>query len=203
LDFNSEFEKYDSYAIKNEEKVVYLTFDQGYENGYTAKILDTLKENNVKATFFVIQDYVERNHDLVQRMIDEGHTIGNHSVHHYSMPTLDIEKSKKEILDLHDYMKNEFNYEMDMFRPPMGEYSEKSLAITQACGYKTVFWSYAYADWDPAKQMENSKAFEKVTNAAHSGCIYLLHSVSKTNAEILNDVIKDLKQKGYAFGIPE
>jgi len=203
LDFNAEFEKYDSYAIKNEENVVYLTFDQGYENGYTGKILDVLKENNVKATFFILQDYAKKNPELVQRMIDEGHTLANHSVHHYSMPTLEIDVAKKEINDFHEYMKKEFNYEMDMFRPPMGEYSEKSLAITQACGYKTVLWSYAYADWDPAKQMEPSKALEKVTNAAHSGCIYLLHSVSKTNAEILNDVILNLKEKGYSFGIPE
>jgi peptidoglycan-N-acetylmuramic acid deacetylase len=204
LDFNSVFEKYDSYAIvEQSDKVVYLTFDQGYENGYTSVILDTLKEKNVKATFFVLTDYVKRNPELVKRMIDEGHTVGNHSVHHYSMPTLDINTAKKEILDLHDYMKNEYNYTMYLFRPPMGEYSEQSLAITQACGYKTVFWSYAYADWDTKKQMDPALALEKVKKAAHPGCIYLLHSVSSTNAEILGDLIDELKSEGYTFSIPQ
>ncbi len=203
LDFNAQFGKYDSYAIKDEKNIVYLTFDQGYENGYTAKILDVLKEKKVKATFFILQDYVNRNEALVQRMIDEGHTLGNHSVHHYSMPTLDINTAKNEILGIDEYMLQKFNYEMTLFRPPMGEYSEQSLAVTQLCGYKTVLWSYAYADWDPAKQMEPSVALEKVTNAAHPGCIYLLHSVSKTNTEILSQLIDNLKSKGYSFGIPQ
>lgn len=201
--FNSQFEKYDSYAITNQENTVYLTFDQGYENGYTTVILDTLKDKNVKATFFILKDYAVRNKELVQRMIDEGHIIGNHSLHHYSMPTLDIEASKQELIGLHKYMQDEFGYEMNLFRPPMGEYSEQSLAIAQACGYKTVLWSYAYADWDVNKQMEPSKALEKVTKASHSGCIYLLHSVSKTNSEILPEVINSLISKGYSFGIPD
>ena len=129
LDFNSAFSKYNSFAIRdNQKKVIYLTFDQGYENGYTAKILDALKEKNVKATFFVLTDYVKRNPELIKRMINEGHTIGNHSVHHYSMPTLDINTARKEITEIHDYMQEEYNYTMYLFRPPMGEYSEQSLA---------------------------------------------------------------------------
>lgn len=204
LDFNSAFSKYDSYAIKEDDKkIVYLTFDQGYENGYTSKILDALKEKNVKATFFVLTDYVKRNPELIKRMIDEGHTIGNHSVHHYSMPTLDINTSRKEITELHDYMQNEYNYTMYLFRPPMGEYSEQSLAVTQSCGYKTVLWSYAYADWDTKKQMEPSVALDKVSKAAHPGCIYLLHSVSATNASILGNLIDNLKAEGYTFDIPQ
>jgi len=199
LDFNAEFGKYDSFAIKDAENTMFLTFDQGYENGYTAKILDTLKAKNVKATFFILMDYAKRNPELVQRMINEGHTLGNHSVHHYSMPTLDTEKSKAEIQGLHDYVVEEFGYEMSLFRPPMGEYSEQSLAITQACGYETVLWSYAYPDWDPLKQMEPAKALEKVTNASHSGCVYLLHSVSKTNSEILGDFIDNATEKGFTF----
>ncbi len=201
IDFNAEFKKYDSIAIGEENKKIYLTFDQGYENGYTSKILDILKEKNVKATFFVLQDYAERNPDLVIRMINEGHVVGNHSVHHYSMPTLDVNTAKKEITDFHNYIKEKFGYEMTLFRPPMGEFSEQSLATTQACGYKTIMWSFAYADWDPAKQMDNGKALTKVTKAAHSGCIYLLHSVSKTNTEILGDVIDNLKSQGYSFDI--
>lgn len=203
LDFNKAFGKYDGVAIENEEKVIYLTFDQGYENGYTSKILDVLKEKNVKATFFIIADYEKRNPELVKRMIAEGHTIGNHSVHHYSMPNLDINTAKKEINDLHNKVKEVYGYEMYLFRPPMGEYSEQSLAITQACGYKSVFWSYAYADWDVNKQIEPSKALEKVTKAAHSGCIYLLHSVSSTNAAILSDFIDNMKKQGYTFSIPQ
>ncbi len=204
LDFNSAFSKYNSFAIKEDQKkVIYLTFDQGYENGYTAKILDALKEKKVKATFFVLTDYVKRNPELIKRMINEGHTIGNHSVHHYSMPTLDINTSRKEITELHDYMISEYNYTMFLFRPPMGEYSEQSLAVTQSCGYRTVLWSYAYADWDSKKQMNPSVALEKVKKAVHPGCIYLLHSVSSTNASILGDLIDSLKAEGYTFDIPQ
>jgi len=132
-------------------------------------------------------------------MIDEGHTIGNHSVHHYSMPTLDINTCRKEITEEHDYIKEKFNYEMYLFRPPMGEFSEQSLAITQSCGYKTVLWSYAYADWNPDRQMEPSKALSKITEAVHPGAIYLLHSVSKTNCEILGEFIDNVKALGYEF----
>jgi peptidoglycan-N-acetylmuramic acid deacetylase len=203
LDFNSQFEKYDALAIAEDDNTIYLTFDQGYENGCTAKILDTLKEKNIKATFFVLDDYVKRNPELVGRMIEEGHTIGNHSVHHYSMPTLDINTAKKEISELHEYILEEYGYNMTLFRPPMGEFSEQSLAVTQACGYKTVMWSFAYADWDPDKQMDTSRALEKVSSAAHSGCIYLLHSVSKTNCEILPKLIDNLVAEGYSFSVPE
>ena len=204
LDFNSAFSKYNSFAIRdNQKKVIYLTFDQGYENGYTAKILDALKEKNVKATFFVLTDYVKRNPELIKRMINEGHTIGNHSVHHYSMPTLDINTARKEITEIHDYMQEEYNYTMYLFRPPMGEYSEQSLAVTQSCGYRTVLWSFAYADWDSKKQMNPSAALEKVKKAAHPGCIYLLHSVSSTNASILGNLIDNLKAEGYTFDIPQ
>lgn len=138
LDFNSQYSKYNATAITDNENTIFLTFDQGYENGYTSVILDVLKEKNVKATFFVIQDYVDRNPELVQRMIDEGHNIGNHSVHHYSMPDRTFDENIQEIQGLHDYMLENFNYEMTMFRPPMGEYSEKTLAITQKCGYKKI-----------------------------------------------------------------
>lgn len=199
-DFNNQFLKYDSYAINDtDEKVICITFDQGYENGYTAKILDTLKEKGVKANFFILHDYAVRNPELVKRMIDEGHTIGNHSVHHYSMPTLDINTCRKEITDAHKYILDKFGYDMTTFRPPMGEFSEQSLAVTQSTGYKTILWSYAYADWDPAKQMEPAKALDKLTKAVHPGAIYLLHSVSKTNCEILGQFIDSAKTQGYSF----
>ena len=200
LEFNAEYEKYSAKAIDDtDEKVIYLTFDQGYENGYTAKILDVLKEKGVKATFFVLQDYAQRNPELVRRMIDEGHIVGNHSVTHRSQPTLSVEECKSDIMELHEYMLKNFGYTMTRFRPPCGEFSERSLAVAQECGYETWFWSFAYADWDPEKQPDPAEAVEMLTNAAHCGEILLLHSVSKTNAEILSGVIDNLLAQGYTF----
>lgn len=199
LDFNHTYHKYNAEAIDERSSKITLTFDQGYENGYTAKILDTLKEKHVSAVFFLVQDYAERNPMLVKRMIDEGHTIANHSVHHYSMPELSEEDCKAEIMGLHDYIKENYGVEMNLFRPPMGEYSEYSLAATQDCGYKTVLWSFAYADWNVDDQPEPMAAMEKLVNAAHPGAIYLLHSVSKTNADILGDMIDNIRARGYEF----
>lgn len=199
LDFNSKYGKYNAKAINDEKGTITLTFDQGYENGYTAKILDTLKEKNVKATFFVLQDYAEKNPELVQRMIDEGHIVGNHSVTHKSMPDLTEEECTQEIQGLHDYIKENFDYEMTMFRPPMGEFSEFSLAVTQKCGYETELWSFAYADWDVNAQPSEEEAYGKLTSALHDGAIYLLHSVSPVNAEILPDFIDAALEAGYKF----
>lgn len=199
LDFNNLYSKYNAIAITDNENKIFLTFDQGYENGYTSQILDILKYKNVKATFFVILDYVERNPELVQRMIDEGHNIGNHSMSHYSMPDCSFEENIDEIMQLHNYMLENFNYEMTMFRPPMGEYSEKTLAITQKCGYKTILWSYAYADWDVNNQMSEELALGKLESSLHNGAIYLLHSVSSTNTAILDDFIDLAMEKGYSF----
>jgi len=171
------------------------------ENGYTSVILDTLKEKNVKAIFFVLEDYAEKNPELIERMIDEGHVIGNHSKSHYSMPELSGEKCKQEISSLHQYMIENFNYEMSMFRPPMGEFSEYSLAQTQLAGYQTVMWSFAYADWDVNNQPDYETAYEKLVNAIHPGAIYLLHSVSKTNAEVLPAFIDKMHSLGYEFKV--
>lgn len=203
VDFNEKYSKYNAVAISNnsDDKTITLTFDQGYENGYTSVILDTLKEKNVKAIFFVLQDYAEKNPELVKRMIDEGHIVGNHSVSHYSMPSLSGEECKNEIMGLHDYMLENFNYEMTLFRPPMGEFSEYSLAQTQAVGYKTVLWSYAYADWDVTAQPDYETAYQKLVSAVHPGAIYLLHSVSKTNAEVLPAFIDKLTSMGYEFKV--
>lgn len=199
-DFNAEYGQLGAYALKEtDEKVIYLTFDQGYENGYTAGILDTLEEKGVKATFFVVGDYARRNGDLVQRMIDEGHTVGNHSMSHYSMPGLSQNECAEEISSLHDYVKESFGYEMTLFRPPMGEYSEASLKYTQDCGYESVLWSFAYCDWNVDSQPDPAAAKEKIISSAHCGAVYLLHSVSATNAQILGDVIDELKAQGYRF----
>ena len=125
--------------------------------------------------------------------------MGNHSWSHPSMPTIDVEEAADEILKLHDYVKENFSYEMTLFRPPMGEFSEQTLALTQQLGYKSVFWSYAYEDWDPDNQMGAEAAFEKTTAAEHEGAIYLLHAVSKDNAEILGDLIDDMRANGYTL----
>lgn len=199
LQYQDLYGKYDAYFIEKQEKVIYLTFDEGYENGYTSQILDTLKEKECPAVFFVTYDYVNRNPELVQRMINEGHVVGNHSWSHPSMPTVSIDEAKDEIMKLHEFVKTNFGYEMTLFRPPMGEFSERTLALTQQLGYKSVFWSYAYADWDPDNQIGMQQAYEKVTSAEHEGAIYLLHAVSKDNAEILGRVIDDMRANGYTL----
>lgn len=199
LDFNANYGKYGATALREDKKNILLTFDQGYENGYTAQILDTLKEKKVKAVFFLLQDYAERNPELVQRMIDEGHIVGNHSVSHYSMPDLSVEECRQEIEGLQEYMKQNFGVTMKLFRPPMGEFSEQSLSVTKDCGLSTMLWSFAYADWDVNAQPDPAQAKEKLIGAAHEGAIYLLHSVSQTNAEVLGEVIDGIRDEGFEF----
>lgn len=199
LDFNANYGKYGATALREDKKNILLTFDQGYENGYTAQILDTLKEKKVKAVFFLLQDYAERNPELVQRMIDEGHIVGNHSVSHYSMPDLSAEECRQEIEGLQEYMKQNFGVTMKLFRPPMGEFSEQSLSVTKDCGLSTMLWSFAYADWDVNAQPDPAQAKEKLIGAAHEGAVYLLHSVSQTNAEVLDEVIDGIRAEGFEF----
>lgn len=185
------------------EKVIYLTFDEGYENGYTSKILDILKANDVKAAFFVVTPYIKTNKDLIKRMVDEGHLVCNHSVHHPSMAQVALkgkEKFKEEFTGVEEIFKEVTGKEMPkFFRPPMGKYSELSLAYTKELGYKTIFWSFAYNDWDVKKQPNPEAAKKRIVDKAHNGAIYLLHAVSKTNTEVLDSVIKELKDKGFKF----
>ncbi len=201
LIYQEKYGKYDAVFIGEESPVLYLTFDCGYENGNTAPILDTLKEKGVQAVFFVVSDYVDRQPELVQRMIDEGHAIGNHSDKHPCMPEQTVERCEQEIMTLHNRMIEEFGYTMNLFRPPAGEFSERTLAQTQELGYKSVFWSYAYADWDPNNQMGPDKALPKITAALHPGAIYLLHAVSPDNAAILGDFIDAAREQGYEFAL--
>lgn len=188
---------YNAFFIGDDKNEIYLTFDEGYENGYTAEILDTLGEKNVKAAFFVTLDYCKGSPELVRRMIAEGHTVGNHTVSHPSMPDCSDEQMTAEITELHDYVRNEFGYEMTLFRFPMGEFSEHCLSVVSSLGYKSVFWSFAYSDWDASKQLEPAAAVHKITHATHSGCVFLLHAVSKTNAEILPQLIDFWTDNGY------
>ena len=187
-------------ALGNREsKAIYLTFDEGYEAGYTSQILEILKENEVKATFFLTAHYINTQEELVKQMIEDGHIIGNHTVNHKSMPSLTEEEIKKEVMDLHQSVYEKFGYEMKYIRPPKGEFSEKSLQVTNSLGYKTVMWSFAYEDWNEEKQPNEEKAKEKILNNLHNGEIMLLHGNSKTNTNILDTIIKEAKNTGYEF----
>ncbi|AEF94353.1 delta-lactam-biosynthetic de-N-acetylase [Desulfotomaculum nigrificans CO-1-SRB] len=192
-------EKYDGLYHGNlAGKNIYLTFDEGYENGYTAKILDALKEANVKAAFFITGDYIKRNPELVQRMVNEGHIVGNHTDHHPSLPEVSNERIKKELSTLSQEFEQLTGKKMKYLRPPKGEYSERTLKVTRELGYRNVFWSVALVDWQPdAGSPEQNKA--TVMQRLHNGAIVLLHAVNKANAEMLPDLIKECKQQGYQF----
>lgn len=195
--------KYSGYYVgTTTSKVIYLTFDEGYENGYTGKILDILKVNNVKAAFFVTKPYIIQNPELIKRMVNEGHIVGNHTSTHPSMPSKasDINAFKKEFTETETAFKNLTGVKMPMFfRPPMGKYSERSLYLTQSLGYKNIFWSFAHRDWlvDDQPSVETTKS--RILNGVHNGEIMLLHAVSKSNTEALDSVIKTLKSQGYRF----
>lgn len=198
---NKMYEKHDAKWLLDDKNRICLTFDEGYENGFTPAILDTLKEKNVKAVFFVTFDFVSANPELTQRMIDEGHIVGNHTWHHYDMTTVSVDVAKEEIEYLHNYMKDNFDYTMSYFRFPEGSFSEQNLGIVKELGYKSVFWSYAYADWDVDNQIDEDKAFTGICESTHAGEIMLLHAVSKTNASILGKVIDDVHKQGYEFTV--
>ncbi len=193
-------EKYGAVYLDSEPRSLYLTFDEGYENGYTAKILDVLKENQVPAAFFVTGPYIEKEPELIKRMVEEGHVVGNHTVNHPSMPEVQsAEKLKSEITELQDAFRELTGQEMRFFRPPMGEYSERTLAITRDLGYTSVFWSFAYKDWDVKNQKGTEYAYAQITDGVHDGAVLLLHAVSKDNTQVLERVIQDLKAKGFRF----
>ena len=181
----------------SEKKYIYITFDEGYEAGYTEKILDTLKENNVKATFFITAHYLNTNEELVKRMIDEGHIVGNHTVNHKSMPDISNEEIKKEVMDLHLAIYEKFGYEMKYIRPPKGEYSERTLNECNTLGYKTVMWSFAYKDWEENNQSGEENAKKMIINNFHNGEIMLLHGNSKDNCNVLGNIIQEAKNEGY------
>jgi len=192
--------KYDGYYLGNtEEKVMYLTFDEGYENGYTAKILDVLKKTNTPAAFFVTGPYVEREQELIKRMVAEGHIVGNHTVNHPGMADISEAEITEELTKLNESFKKITNTDMKFMRPPRGEFSERALATIKRNGYKTVFWSVAYADWNTDNQKGNDYAVNQVTKQFHNGAIILLHAVSKDNAEALEEIINIARSQGYTF----
>lgn len=194
---------YNAIFIKEaDEKKIYLTFDEGYEYGYSESILNTLKEKNVKAVFFVTKPYAVADPELVQRMIDEGHTVGNHSVNHPAngLPSETIDEQTNEVMETHEYVKENFGgYEMHYFRFPAGKFSEQSLAIVNNCNYTSVFWSFAYYDYDVNNQPDQTASLQKLMDKLHPGAVYLLHAESETNAAILGQFIDDARAAGYEF----
>lgn len=196
-----ELKKYDAYYMEDtSEKVMYLTFDCGYENGNTPAILDALKKHKIKAAFFVVGNYLSTSPDLVKRMVEEGHIVGNHSYHHPDMTNMGKEDFAKELGELETLYEQTVGSPMEKYyRPPQGKYSNNSLQIAKDMGYQTIFWSLAYVDWDQNSQPTHEEAFEKLLKRAHPGAVVLLHNTSKTNGEILDEVLTKWEEMGYTF----
>lgn len=197
-------EKYGAYNavfLGEGEKSIYLTFDEGYEYGCTESILDTLKEKGVSAVFFVTEPYAKAEPELVQRMIDEGHVVGNHSVTHPAagLPSQSATQQQEEVMGNHRYIEENFGYDMYLFRYPAGKFSEQTLAIVNNCGYKSVLWSFAYMDYDVNNQPDEAESLQKMTDKLHPGAVYLLHAESETNAAVLGDFIDAARSGGYSF----
>lgn len=199
-DYLKQFDAY--YAENTTEKVLYLTFDAGYENGDTAKILDAMKKHKVKGTFFLVGNYLETNPELVKRMVKEGHTVGNHTFHHPDMSQIATKETfQKELQDLEALYQEVTGQEMTRYyRPPQGKYSESNLRMAHELGYKTIFWSLAYVDWYEDQQPTREEAFQKLIPRIHPGAIVLLHSTSRTNGEILDELLTKWEDLGYRFG---
>lgn len=197
-----ELKKYDAYFVGNsEDKVIYLTFDAGYENGNTAPILDALKKHNAPATFFVVGHYLESAPELVKRMVDEGHSVGNHTYHHLDMSKIaDKAAFQKEMEDVEALYTKITGEGLAMYyRPPQGKYSAENLKMAKEMGYQTFFWSLAYVDWYQDKQPSKEEAFEKLVGRIHPGAVVLLHSTSETNAKILDELLTEWEKMGYQF----
>lgn len=196
--------KYDAWYVKTEvkdgEKPVFLTFDCGYENGYTPGILDVLQKHRAPAAFFVCKHFIEDQPDLIRRMKEEGHVVGNHTANHICMPENDDRTVREEIAENADYMKEATGYEMDpFFRPPKGEYSERTLQITKNMGYTTIFWSLAYVDYDVNSQPGADYVINQFDQYIHPGAIPLIHNISESNAQALDTVLTNLENAGYTF----
>ena len=209
LDPNMSFiEKYDAYYVDKthpdsvDDKVIYLTFDAGYENGNIQKILDVMRDENVTGAFFILENLIKKDPELVCRMADEGHIVANHTSRHKDMTKVDnIDDFASELDALNELYRSVTGRNMaKYYRPPEGRFDERSLSYAEKLGYKTVFWSFAYADWDNNKQPSADAAKAKIFDNLHNGAVILLHPTSATNAEILSDVIHSLRSDGYRFG---
>lgn len=198
----AQLQKYDAVYLGNtQEKVIYLTFDAGYENGCTAQILDALKKHNAPATFFLVGHYIKENPDLVKRMVAEGHIVGNHTMHHPDMSKISEKAAfQKELTELETLYYAVTGQNMPKFyRPPQGNYSEENLKMAKELGYKTVFWSLAYVDWNTKSQPTAQQAFDKLLPRIHNGAVVLLHSTSTTNAQIMDELLTKWESLGYRF----
>ena len=199
---SEELLKNNAYYMGNAENhTIYLTFDAGYENGYTAQILDVLKEKEVPATFFLVGTYIQSNPELVKRMVSEGHIVGNHTTTHPDMSAIaDAASFEQELETTQGYYKQVTAQEMPKYyRPPSGVYNTSNLQMANELGYKTIFWSLAYVDWLADEQPSHEEAFSKLLTRVHPGAVILLHSTSKTNAEILGELIDQYRAMGYTF----
>lgn len=197
-----ELKKYNAWYVGDKSKnVIYLTFDCGYENGNTEPILDALKKHNAKATFFVVGHFLESAPDIVKRMEAEGHAVGNHTYHHPDMSSIsDMTSFQKEMDDVASLYQTVTGKEMiKYYRPPQGKYSTKNLEMAKELGYHTFFWSLAYVDWNVDDQPTKEEAFDKLLTRIHPGAIVLLHSTSKTNGEILDELLTKWEEMGYTF----
>lgn len=199
-DFLKQYNAY--YVGPGDEKVIYLTFDAGYENGYTASILDTLQKHQAKATFFLVGNYLSTSPELVKRMVAEGHTVGNHTFSHPDMSKISTKESfQKELSELENLYQQITGQQMQkLYRPPQGKFSETNLKMACEMGYTTVFWSLAYVDWYEDQQPTKEQAFSKLLPRIHPNAVVLLHSTSKTNAEILDELLTKWEEMGYTFG---
>ena len=196
--------KYDGRYLGPDPNRVYLTFDEGYENGNTAKILDALARNKVKATFFVTESYIRASPALVRRMVKEGHAVGNHSATHPSMPSLAHNHSafKAELTKTEKLFAEVTGTALKkIFRPPKGEYSPLSLWLTASFGYESVFWSFAHRDWIVDDQPPVATTVSRILDGSHPGAIFLLHGVSSSDTQALDDAIVGLRRQGYGFGV--
>lgn len=197
-----ELAEYDAYYAENtEEKVLYLTFDAGYENGNTPAILDALKKHHVPATFFVVGTFISENQDLIKRMVDEGHTVGNHTYSHPDMSQISTKEAfQEELGKVEELYEEVIGSPMPRYyRPPQGKYSEANLKMAKELGYQTFFWSLAYVDWYQDAQPTKEEAFDKLLGRIHPGALVLLHSTSSTNAEILDELLSKWEEMGYTF----
>lgn len=193
-------EKNNGKYIGEDTNVIYLTFDCGYENGYTLDILDTLKKTDVRACFFITGHYLESSEDIVNKMIEDGHIIGNHTLNHKDFSKLNASQVLKEVTLLEENFYQKTNTKMSKYvRPPRGEFSEGSQKVLSENGYKSVFWSLAYVDWHKNVYNGNHYSYDKVVSRIHNGAVILMHAVSKDNCEDLEDIIMKLKSDGYVF----
>lgn len=199
---NEQYGKYDAYFIGPDDGKVYLTYNFTYEyEGLVQKTLNILKKKNVRCVVFIDKSFAQHHPHMIQQILDDGHILANHCTTHPDLPTLSIDNIVDEIMDIHNYVKETYGYEMKYFRPPSGYYSEQVWAIAQSLGYRSYNWSFAYRDWDTNNQPDPAIALQTITDALHSGAIYQLHAISSTNVAILEDFIDATRSAGFEFAL--